>query len=254
MAKSGQVWLLCQAMLVCWSSDAFADSCALDASTGEAVTIAGADPAGVVRLADGRLVRLAGLDQEATRVPAGLSGEATLVETTGPDRHGQVRGDLFVDGTSLSRTLVSAGAARVRPVPGDRACYATLLAEETTARRSALGLWSEPGYSVADASDAAAVARLDGTFAIVAGHVRHVGSGRDRTWIDFGKAWREDVTVVISQRDLSRFVAAGQRLQALEGGWVRVRGIVAVRDGPVIEVTEPAALERLPDGETGIGR
>jgi hypothetical protein len=101
---------------------------------------------------------------------------------------------------------------------------------------------------VADASDPSAVARLEGQFAIVAGRVRHVGATRDRYWIDFGDDWRSDVTVVVPKAESPRFLAAGLGVGALGGARIRVRGIVTIKDGPRLDVTEPAAIERLTDG------
>ena len=219
--------------------------CDAEASAGEVVRLASTPGEGRLPLADGRSLRLSGLDIETVRVPELSGTDAILLADAGLDRHGDLRGDLVVEGESLAERLVAAGAARVRPAPPDRACYATLLALEASARRAGLGLWAEPGYSIEDASDPAAVARLDGRFAIVEGRVRHVGIGRDQIWIDFGDVWREDVTLVVPGRDRARFEAAGLTPEILRGRRVRARGVVTIKDGPRIDLASPAALERI---------
>ena len=60
-----------------------------------------------------------------------------------------------------------------------------------------------------------------------------------------------DVTLALPEKERSRFVAAGVDPEALEGRLVRVRGIVRLRDGPRIDITEPAAIEILPEDVAG---
>ena len=224
-----------------------ADRCVPQATDGELVTLAAALPDGRLRLADGRIVRLAGLDLGSLVLVEPRAGDATLLAPVAADRHGDWRGDLVVEGPPWSEGAVAEGSARVRPGPGDEAGYGALLAAEAKARAAGLGLWADPGYAIIDASDPVAVARQEGRFTIMSGRVRHVGTTRDQVWIDFGDQWRSDVTVVVPRTERSRFVAAGLDAEALEGRSVRVRGVVTLREGPRIEVTEPAAIERLPD-------
>jgi hypothetical protein len=64
-------------------------------------------------------------------------------------------------------------------------------------------------------------------------------------WIDFGHVWRTDVTIVIPRKHQARFVTAGKDPATLKGRMIRARGVVTMREGPRIEVTEPAAIERI---------
>lgn len=196
-----------------------------------------------IRLEDGRHIRLAGLDPDSLRLGDLRAQAATLVAGSAPDRHGDVRGDLMVDGDSLSIRLAAQGRGRVRPTVGDPACYEALFAAEATARRAGLGLWGEAGYAVEDAGDPVAISRHEGRFVVVSGRVRHVGKTGAMIWIDFGHVWRTDVTIVISRKYEARFMAAGKDPAALEGKLIRARGVVSMRDGPRIELTEPSAIE-----------
>lgn len=215
------------------------------ADGGESVVLDATMGTGLLRLADGRVVRLAGLDTGTLRLPSLGPVDATLVFSGRTDRHGSIRSDLLIDGDSLSERLLREGLGRVRPAAGDVACFTRLLASESAARRLGLGLWGEPGYGIVDASDPDAVARLKDRFAIVTGRVRHVGVAGRFVFIDFGEVWKTDVTVTVLVRDRARFVAAGLDPQALTGQLIRVRGVVTMRGGPAIDVTEPAAIERI---------
>jgi len=158
--------------------------CDVEASAGEVVRLASTPGEGRLPLADGRSLRLSGLDIETVRVPELSGTDAILLADAGLDRHGDLRGDLVVEGESLAERLVAAGAARVRPAPPDRACYATLLALEASAQGAAflkaliagwpeisaaapLRQWKRPVYAVAFGA-AAAVAGIEPRPAIVA--------------------------------------------------------------------------------------
>jgi hypothetical protein len=222
------------------------EACSVPAHEGETVVLAGRTADGLLLLADGRKVRLSGLDAASLRLPDGLEGnEATLVSPGPADRHGAVRSDLLVDAVSLSQRLLAEGRARVRPAPGDAACYARLYAVERGAVRRALGLWGEPGYAMGDAADPDAVSRQRDRFAVVTGRVLHVGVAERWIFIDFGGDWKTDVTLTIRVKDRARFAEAGLAVETLEGQVIRARGVVTMRGGPMIEITEPAAIQRI---------
>src|SRR5690348_8623686 len=65
-----------------------ADACRPDAGAGEAVVVDGATADGLVRLRDGRLVRLAGLERLPAGVPLPPGSEATLLPAENADRDG----------------------------------------------------------------------------------------------------------------------------------------------------------------------
>jgi hypothetical protein len=64
-------------------------------------------------------------------------------------------------------------------------------------------------------------------------------------WIDFVNIWREDVTVAVPRKQWPCFEAAGLTRAGLEGSFIRARGVVTMRDGPRIEIKEPAAIEQI---------
>ena len=237
-----------------------AAACGAAAGAIQAVSV---DVRGDIALADGRTLRLAGLDLPVpTRGDPALAAAArdlvakrfidreaalSLVSAV-PDRWGRSLGDLSAPvadaaPASASEALVAAGLARVRPEYETRGCAAGRLALESAARAKGLGVWRDPDYAVLAAVDAASLARRDGRFVIVEGVVRRVGLGRARLYLDLGG--RGALSVVASRKTQATFQAAGVPLTALGGEKIRVRGVLDGRFGPQLEITEPLMLERL---------
>jgi len=227
------------------------------------VQAASVDERGEIALADGRTLRLAGLDFPLpSRGDPGLAAAArellaqrfigreaalSLVSAV-PDRWGRALGDLGAPASdaapaSAAESLIAAGLARVRPEYETRGCEAGRLALESAARAKGLGVWRDPDYVVLAASDAASLARRDGRFVIVEGVVRRVGLGRARLYLDLGG--RGALSVVASRKTQAAFQAAGAPLSALAGEKIRVRGALDSRFGPQLEITDPLMLERL---------
>ncbi|MFZ1964486.1 MAG: thermonuclease family protein [Roseiarcus sp.] len=221
-----------------------------------------------IRLEDGRLARLAGLDvpvsgrgaaETAANARLFLAGrlagrEAELVAFAAkPDRWGRVLADFNLaeptggGASSAALALLSAGFARVRPEFETRGCVGERLAAETRARAAGLGLWDDPDYSILEAEDAEELAGSDGRFVVVEGVVRRVGVGRSRLYLDFGR--RDELTVVVAQKLQAAFASAGAPLGALTGERIRARGVLDDRFGPRVEVAEPLMIERLGQAE-----
>ena len=225
------------------------------------VRVAGVDERLDIALADGRLIRLAGLDPP-NPVRAGATAEAArkflAAELTdrevelrllasGTDRWGRVLADLASahslggSGDSIASALLSAGYARVRPEFETRGCAAARLAIEDSARSRRLGLWSVPGVGVIQSSDAASLHRSDGQFVVVEGRVRRVGFGRSRLYLDLVP--RDGPTIVIARKLQSALAEAGRPVDRLVGETIRARGALDDRVGPRIEVSEASMIE-----------
>ena len=170
------------------------------------VRAASVDERGEIALADGRTLRLAGLDLPLpSRGDPSLTAAArdllakrfvgreaalSLVATV-TDRWERALGDLAAPPAdaapaSAAEALIAAGLARVRPEYETRGCEAGRLALESAARAKGLGVWRDPDYAVLAADDLASLARRDGRFVIVEGVVRRVGLGRARLYLDLG--------------------------------------------------------------------
>ncbi len=165
------------------------------------------------------------------------------------DRYGRVLGHLFVrtgDAEVWAQgEMVAAGLARVYSFPDNRACLATLLELESRARAMKLGIWTDPYYLVRRADRPEALLERVDHYELVEGRVFAADRSGPLVYLNFGRLWREDFTVVIDRAAMRLFERGGLDPLALEGALVRVRGWVESRDGPRIEVTHPEQIEIL---------
>lgn len=149
--------------------------------------------------------------------------------------------DLWVQGEMLRR-----GAARAYGLPGSFECAAELLAHERVARQERRGLWSLRLYQIKDALKTRHLMRLRSRFAIAGGVVHDVALTKSAVYLNFGANWRTDFTARIAKRVLGAHPDFDQRLDALKGTYVEVRGWIERRNGPLIDVADPAQIDVAP--------
>lgn len=207
-----------------------------------------------VQLADGREVRLAGIEvpESARAALDGLVRErevALLRLGAESDRYGRVVAVVLVQpmvpeiGQSVQHALLAQGKARVAGNIGDSACATILLEAERAAREAGLGLWADPYYVIHHAEDPAGILAVRGRFAVVEGQVLSVRESGGTIYVNFGRRFTEDFTVTVQKRHERTFTAAGLTLKKLAGQHVRVRGIIEERGGPWIEAASPTQIE-----------
>ena len=178
-------------------------------------------------------------------------GQKVIVRYGGEtrDRYDRVLGQLFVDigGDELwvQEKMLLDGLARVYSFADNRSCLATLIAAETKARTLKLGIWADPYYQIRRADrPQALLERLD-HYELVEGRVLLAEAAGQGVFLNFGRLWKEDFTVVIGGAALKLFADDGFDPLLIEGALIRVRGWVEERDGPRIEVTHPEQIEVL---------
>jgi endonuclease YncB( thermonuclease family) len=215
----------------------------------------------LVRLPDGRVVRLAGI-----RVPAADGGQAGRGRFAGQaraelagllegqmvrlapaqaahDRYGHLVAQVErSDGLWLQGALLERGLAQVQTRPGETARTPEMLAAEQTARAARRGLWAEAAFT---AQEAAALDATTGRFRIVRGRVVRVAPTERYVYLNFGADWRADFTVRLRRGDL-KGLFAGIDVEALAGRLVEVRGVVLDAGGPLIELSHPEQMQVLP--------
>ena len=241
--------------LVLALSIALAPSAAARAADGELVDLGmakaisvGAD--GTVALADGRMLRLAGV-----ALPAGTDGKparAAIAEliALGPlalkgdgaplDRYGRTVAQAYAaDGRWLEGELLRQGSARVATAPDHRAAARELLAAERTARSRRLGVWNDPAYAVRDPDD---TARLLDTWQVVEGTVRAERPGHGAVYLEFGDAPGNSLGVRIPEA-VARDMAVDP--DELRGRKVVVRGWIGKGIGPLIVLDHAEQIEPL---------
>ncbi len=159
------------------------------------------------------------------------------------DRYGRTLAHLFLrDGRNLSALLIAAGAGFPITIPPNEwqaECYHRLGEQ---ARRSGLGVWSEPGLGPLDAE------RLhpgERGFRRVRGRVSHVSESPGAVWINLGRGF----ALRIKREHLSRFSAS--ELQDLTGRDVEAMGWLYYRRGQLrMGLLHPSALRVLDHDRT----
>ncbi|HXZ47238.1 MAG TPA: thermonuclease family protein [Pseudolabrys sp.] len=203
-----------------------------------------------ILLADGREVRLAGIEvgDEARATLQSLVGDRSLrLEQLGPerDRYGRFVALVYTDDRRppVQQTMLEQGHARVSARVGDRACADALLRAERAARAARQGLWSDPNFAPLRSQDIIRIAAARGKFTLIEGKVLSVRESGATIYLNFGRRWTQGFTVTIPKRVRREFVAAGIDPKQLEGRPVRIRGWVEQRSGPVLEVMVPEQIE-----------
>jgi micrococcal nuclease len=164
------------------------------------------------------------------------------------DRHGRVLAHMFIgkdEPVWAQEEMLSRGLARVYSFPDNRHCLEDLYKAEAQARAERLGIWSDTFYKVRRADKPESLRELTGRYELVEGRVFNADRAGSRVYLNFGRVWREDFTIVIDRYGLRAFADAGVDPLKLEGALVRVRGWIDQRDGPRIEVTHPEQIEVL---------
>lgn len=239
------------------------------ADGGRAVVASVVDGDTVV-LADGRQVRLPGLQAPKialgragfTDWPLGAESKAALAALVAgrtvtlryggarEDRHGRVLAQLYRDdgekdaGTWVQGEMLRLGMARLYTFPDNRALAADMREREREARAAHRGIWADPFYAVRTPEQAD---RDIGTFQVVAGRVADVAVVKGVAYINFGADWRTDFTVRIDKPALKLFKAANRDPTAWAGRRVEVRGWLAKRNGPMIAASHPEQIDLLDD-------
>ena len=84
---------------------------------------------------------------------------------------------------------------------------------------------------------------LIGRFTLVEGVVRSVGERRERTYLNFGRDWKQDLTITIPKRTWTALGERGVSAAALKGKRIRARGVLEEWQGVAMEITAADMLE-----------
>lgn len=240
---------------------AWAEDPALCGGKPSPVKIAAALDGVSLKLTDGRTLRLAHVivplpidgDEEAvlrakeTLAKIANGKDASLFLSSGSkDRYGRISAmAVVIEGkTWLEAELLVRGAARVYP-PADDNCAKALLQFEAKARSARAGLWNETKFGVFDAKNVDALLAAEGRFVVVEGRIRRVGAARGRIYLDFGRRFTEDFTIVVPDNLRKILLEKGSDPKSWRGKRVRVRGVLFSWGGPAIEVNQMQAIELL---------
>jgi hypothetical protein len=201
---------------------------------------------GALILSDGRSLLLEGI-----RLPPGDHAALRRLIQQGPvtftvtppkqDRYERLRAQAFGKDW-IQMALLEQGVARVSIAPDRDECAPDFYEAEARARTRHAGIWALPAYRIRTPQEMKGTA---GTFQLMEGQVRHVGSGAGRIFIDFGDGDRPSFSALIAPEDRRAF--RDFDLEALTARHIRIRGIVQnYRGRPEIALSNPAQIELLP--------
>jgi hypothetical protein len=191
-------------------------------------------PEGDLALADGRVLRLAGLHiavPPAVLLPRPGAALAIGLLDDRPDRWSRLPAVAFAltEGGPplwLQQRLIERGAALARPEPGLGGCWTLLRQAEAAAEPALPETAPEPGR-----------------FARVAGRVSRVGEGRSAHFVTVWTADNQRVTGLVQKRHLKRFREAGVDVPALSGHVVRLRGVRSATNPALIALSAVEQIE-----------
>ena len=206
-------------------------------------------------LEDGRELRLAAIeagDESRDALRTLIGGQALRLEWQSLgrqgaafDRYGRLLAFAYAGDArqSLQQALLEQGQARVSARTGGKACADALLTAERAARAAHRGLWADPNFAPLQVENLAKLTAEQGRFALVEGKVLSVRESGATIYVNFGRRWTQNFTVIILKRQQRTFAAAGVEPKQLEGRRIRVRGWIERRGGPVIMAEAPEQIE-----------
>lgn len=241
-----------------------------DIAPNERARVADVEQRFVLRLADGRALRIVGLEMLEARsgidwparareaLRAWLVDREIAFEPLGPlDRWNRlpVRASADVPGAApgaralpLAPAILEAGLARASPEPETKGCFGPLASAEAQARAALLGLWADPYYAVLAARDRAGLIARSGQMVLVEGQALSVVERGGRTYLNFGERRGGDFSVIIAGQTGKALASNGHEPSTLAGARLRIRGVLDTRFGPRIDVVDPDQVDFLEAG------
>jgi endonuclease YncB( thermonuclease family) len=172
-------------------------------------------------LDDGRELRLAAIeanDESRDTLQTLIGGRVLRLERqslerqgTELDRYGRLVAFAYAGDTqqSLQQALLEQSRARVSARIGGKACADVLLTTERAARAAPRGLWADPNFAPLQAENLAQLTAEQGHFALVEGKVLSVRESGATIYVNFGRRWTWDFTVIIFKRQQRTFAVVG---------------------------------------------
>lgn len=217
-----------------------------------------------LRLKDGRIISLAGIDipdNDMTKpgifaitamqiLDDALTGQDIILFQTKDKTRGRInRMQHHVvhiarksDNLWAQGLLIKLGLARVMTSPSNSEMASAMLGLEQQSRAQKSGFWENDLYTIKTPET---ISAHPGRLEIAQGQIKSAAMKKNRIYLNFGNDWRNDFTVSIAPEYRREFIKAGIDPLSLNGKEIRVRGWVQDYNGPLIEITHPAALEIL---------
>ncbi len=156
------------------------------------------------------------------------------------DKYSRFLAYCFVDNVFVNERILEEGLGLLYTRPPNVRYNEILVAAQKRARNNQKGLWSNEQFI--SARDAA---NYIGSIASVEGKVLKVRESEKVIYLNFGKDYKKDFTVVIFRQDLASFFAAGINPVKFKNKTLRVFGKVKDYNGPEIIARHPSQIEVL---------
>lgn len=137
------------------------------------------------------------------------------------------------------QVLVREGLVRVLPTSSNKEGADLLYKAEETPRQKRTGIWGSQPWSVKNPES---VAAYTGTVQVVEGIVQNVATRNNVTYLNFGRDYKTDFTIVIDGTARRALMKDGLNPLGLSGKTVQVRGFVEDYNGPAIELDNARLL------------
>jgi endonuclease YncB( thermonuclease family) len=259
-----------------------AAAAACPASGDTTARVVAVEPRLELRLADGRLVRLAGfetslqtpLDPDLAetarrRLEALLKDRDVSLHMLGasPDRWGRLPAYVFAKvgeaaggPGGIAPFIVGWGLGRYLAEPPASDCRDALIAAEQKARFGKLGLWNDPYYAVLAVDDNAGFIERAGTIVLAEGRLAAVHADSYRTTLRFAapdqypsgharsgqsSSGGHMLVATIVPHAMKIFEARSLDFRSHIGERIRFRGLLDLRFGPRVELASPDQVEIL---------
>ena len=147
----------------------------------------------------------------------------------------------------LQKELLEAGEALFMPQVSTGACAELLLRSEQNARRAGRGLWGQNRAApVYWAGNPDLLLKAAGDYVIVQGRIVSLGKTPRTRYLNFGRYWKTDFTVTIARSEedaIATYLSEiGLSFEDLAQKAVEIRGVLDVKDGPLIAWAHPEQL------------
>jgi endonuclease YncB( thermonuclease family) len=245
-------------ILICTPAHAQTPASCAD-SPQEIVQITKINPDNSIQLDDGRVIKLAGIDETSRSILSKtyillnqLTPSAQIkISTNGvKDRWGRIGAHVFITPNEadvqawLQGFLLQFGHSRLSLEAHTDPCVQAMKALETEAITQKRGLWAED-FAIIESSNAAELLKRRGELVHIRGTIIGIGETRTVYYLNFGKSWQKDLSIVILKRHMKLFEPAGLSPRSLDRKQVYIRGIVDGDVGPRLEVSRPDQIEKL---------
>ncbi|NHK27047.1 hypothetical protein FF098_003905 [Parvularcula flava] len=186
-------------------------------------------------------------DDAAAALQSAIALGNLFIEPIGePDRWGRQPVLAFAPNASepLQVALIEQGHLSILPDQLPAAFNDRFRAAQLTAQVTDRGLWASDSLRVLYADSAG---DGEGQLRFVRGRVRYAYEGRNWTYLNFGRDYKTDFTIIIKPRLARQMSEAGQPPSSFEGKRIEVYGLIHQENGPAVELTSGANIRIIPD-------